>query len=136
MYKTFIFFFLLSYNLLSQTSIGKTEGAEIIQNENYYEVIFKTVDNKFSSFYIRREVEGKDGLGELKKYVLLLFKNHQENDFLLQFVDDSVLLIYKNEKVQMIKWKDHYSEKRECSQWFSFLDYLELFGLAPKKGTF
>lgn len=122
--------------MLGQTSIGKTEGAEIIQNEDFYEVIFKTTDNKFSSFYIRRGEEGRDGLTALKRYVFLLFKNQQEDDFLLQFVDDSVLLIYRDKKVQMVRWKGHYSEKRECSQWYSFSSYMDLFGLAQKKGTF
>lgn len=136
MYKTLFFLLLVSFNTIGQTSIGRTEGAEIIQNEDYYEIILKTTDNQFSSFYIKRKEENNDGLDALKKYVFLLFKNQKESDFLLKFVDDSVLLTYKDGKVQMVKWQGHYSERRECSQWFSFSNYLELFGLAQKKSAF
>ncbi len=122
--------------LFAQEPIGKIEGVEILQYEDKYEIIFKTQKGHFTSIYIDKNPIGEDSYEVLKKYIILLFKNKEENDYLLQFKDDSVLLIYKDNKLMIEKWENHYSEKRSSSLWYTFKDFFQLFGLTENKISF
>ncbi|WP_417238845.1 hypothetical protein [Bizionia sp.] len=62
----------------------------------------------------------------LKTYVFRLFEA-KAGDYLLQFEFDSVLLVYDDNKVQMVLWKQHDGDNRFASKWFTKVDYLELF---------
>ncbi|WP_417859380.1 hypothetical protein [Xanthomarina gelatinilytica] len=39
-----------------------------------------------------------------------------------------MLLVYEDDKVQMILWRQHDGDQRFVSKWFGKTDYLELFG--------
>ncbi|MBW2962912.1 hypothetical protein [Mesonia aestuariivivens] len=117
--------------------MGKTQNAEISKSKEHYEVIFKTKEGKFSSFYIQNTAtDNDDGFLALKKAVFTLFKNPNKKDYLLQFLEDSVFLVYKDSKVKMEVWKGHDSDRREASLWLSYKAYLKLFGLVPQKNNF
>jgi hypothetical protein len=135
MCKLLFFLVLPSISLFAQKTIGKTEGAEILENDNHYEIIFKTSEENYSSFYIDKD-SSKIGIEVLKKYFFLLFSNKEKNSYLLQFKNDSVLLTNKDNKVRLEKWKNHNSDKSVTSQWFTFKDYLNLFKLNVNKNSF
>ncbi|WP_121667543.1 hypothetical protein [Mesonia aquimarina] len=56
--------------------------------------------------------------------------------FLLQLEDDSLYLVYRKDKVRIEIWAKHDSNNRKFSQWYSYAEYLQLFGLAPNKNSF
>jgi len=65
-------------------------------------------------------------LDAFKTYVFRLFEA-QGGDYLLQFEFDSDLLVYEENQVQMVLWKQHDGDNRFASKWFTKVDYLELF---------
>lgn len=132
MLKLVFIFFLFSMFMSAQTVIGKVNGASVTLEDARYEVIFQSEeDNNYMSFYMNQGEGNEDGLTALKTYVFKLFEE-QAGDYLLQFVDDSVLLVYKNNKVQMVLWKQHNGDQRYASKWFAKTDYLVLFGEISK----
>lgn len=131
MYKLAIPFLIFSSVTFGQALIGQTEGANITLEDKHYEVIFQTVENRYASFYMSINDNIEDDFSALKKYVFLLFQN-KKGDFLLQFKDDSVFLIYKNKKVQMVIWRYHNGDERFSSKWFTYIQCLDLFG-EPKE---
>ena len=84
-----IIFLLVNPLLFSQQIIGDIDGVQILNNEDHYEVIFKTQKGHFSSFYINKD-SSKNGYEALKKYIFLLFSSREKNEYLLQFKKDSV----------------------------------------------
>ncbi len=127
MYKILIIIFLFGFNSFSQTVIGKTEGANIVLEDSRYMVTFQSNDGKYVSFYMPRSKNvDEDGLFALKKYVYLLFD--KKGDYLLQFEEDSIFLVYENNQVQMIIWRNHDSDNRTRSKGYTLLQFQELFG--------
>ena len=137
MCKTIFYLFVFfSLPIFSQQVIGEVAQAQILKDSSYYEVIFKNNSNEYSSFYIQKDPnKGTKGLTILKKHIFHLFKEPKKKDFLLQFVEDSVFLVYKDKKIKMEVWKGHDSDHRETSAWLSYTDYLHLFSVTPKKGN-
>jgi len=126
MYKLTFIFTLLSSISLSQTLIGKIDGASITLEDGNYEVIFQS-ESDYVSFYIYHGAGKENGFEALKMYVFRLFEE-KDSDYLLQFEHDSLLLVYEDDKVQMILWRQHDGDQRFVSKWFGKTDYLELFG--------
>lgn len=128
MYKIIIIIFLFGFNSFSQTVIGKTEGANIVLEDSRYMVTFQSNDGKYVSFYMPQSKNvDEDGLFALKKYVYLLFDN-KKGDYLLQFEDDSVFLVYEAEKIKMELWRRHNSDNKINSISFTSVQFQHLFG--------
>ena len=109
MRKTIFYLFVFfSLPIFSQQVIGEIAQAQILEDSTYYKVIFKNNSNEYSSFYIQKDsIEDNKGLTILKKHIFLLFKEPEKKDFLLQFVENSIFLVYKDKKVKMEVWKGH-----------------------------
>ena len=137
MKKSLLIIFLLSFNsiLFSQKVIGEIDGIQILGNDNYYEIIFKTPEEGYSSFYIENN-SSSNGYDILKKYIFQLFKSKEKDGYLLQFVEDSVLLKYNDNKVELEIWREHDGDIRINSKAYTLKDYLLLFGLSPTKNSF
>ncbi len=115
--------FLLSFNsiLFSQKIIGEIDGIQILGDENYYEIIFTTPEEAYSSFYIENN-SSPNGYDVLKKYIFQLFKSKIKDGYLLQFVEDSVLLKFKDNKVELEVWREHYGDIRINSKAYTLKD--------------
>ena len=107
----------------------------ILGDDDYYEIIFKTPEEDYSSFYIENS-SSLDGYDILKKYIYQLFKSKVKDGYLLQFVEDSVLLKYKDNKVEIEVWREHYGDIRINSKAYTLKEYLLLFGLSQTKNSF
>ena len=120
--------FLISSFVNAQTTIGEIEGVSITLEDGHYEVIFQSEAdaNDYVSFYMDQAEGTDDGLDALKRYVFRLFVK-KSGDYLLQFEFDSVLLVYDDNKVQMVLWRQHDGDNRFASKWFTKADFLELF---------
>ncbi|PZW42734.1 hypothetical protein LX95_01051 [Mesonia algae] len=70
--------------------MGEIQYAEISKSKEHYEVIFKTKEGKFSSFYIQNTSTINVGFLAFKKAIFTLFKNPNKKDYLLPFIEDSV----------------------------------------------
>lgn len=114
MYKIALIYFLFGINSFSQTLIGKSNGAILTLEDDQYELIFQTAEDKFVSFYMD-SADGESDFFAFKNYLYLLFKN-KKGDYLLQFTDNSLLLTYENEKVQLTLWRNHISDDKFCSR--------------------
>ncbi|PZD76449.1 hypothetical protein [Mesonia sp. K7] len=119
------------YPTQGQNIIGSTEGAELSYIEEEYELIYKTRENDLASLYMQEEE-----LKVLKSYIFRLFKEKEENDVLLQFLNDSVWLVYKDNTITLTRWVGHDSDNRQTSLGFSQTHYLKIFGLSRDKKTF
>lgn len=137
MKKSLFIIFLLSINsvLFSQKVIGEIDGIQILGDDDYYEIIFKTPEEDYLSFYIENS-SSLDGYDIFKKYIFQLFKSKEKDGYLLQFVEDSVLLKYKDNKVELEVWRGHDGDTRINSKAYTLKDYLLLFGLSPTKNSF
>lgn len=137
MYKFFILLLLLGFTAQSQELIGKIEGGEVFEAKEHYELIFKNkANNKYAYTYLTKNGKKENAYTVLKKFVFSLFNNPTKESFLLQLEDDSLYLVYKEDKVRMEIWTNHDSNKRKSSKWYTFIEYTQLFGLAPKKNSF
>ena len=83
-----------------------------------------------------KNVKKENAFTALKKYVFLLFDKPTKKSYLLQLEDHSLYLVYRENKVRMEIWAKHDSNKLKSSQWFTYAEYLHLFGLAPNKNSF
>ena len=137
MKKSLLIIFLLSFNsvLFSQKVIGEIEGIQVLGDEDYYEIIFKNAEEGYSSFYIENN-SSSNGYDILKNYIFQLFKSKEKDGYLLQFVEDSVLLKYKDNKVELEVWRGHDGDARINSKAYTLKEYLLLFGLSPTKNSF
>jgi len=135
MYRILITLFLFIHTTQEQKLIDKTQNAEILKSKEHYEVIFKTKEGKFSSFYIPNDPAYNGGFLAFKKTVFALFRQLSKKDYLLQFIEDSVFLVYKDGKLKMEVWKGHDSDRREAFLWLSYTDCLQLFSIASQKNT-
>jgi len=137
MKKSLLTIFLLSISsvLFSQKVIGEIDGIQILGDDDYYEIIFKTPEEAYSSFYIENN-SSPNGYDVLKKYIFQLFKSKVKEGYLLQFIEDSVLLKYKDNKVELEVWKENDGDIRINSKAYTLKDYLLLFGLSPTKNSF
>ncbi|WP_121667541.1 hypothetical protein [Mesonia aquimarina] len=136
-----IFFILLvgCYSPLAngQQTIGKIEGAEVFETKKHYELIFKNkAINKYTSAYLTKNGKKENAYTVLKRYVFSLFDNPTIKSYLLQLEDDSLYLVYKDKKVRIEIWRNHNSNNRKSSQWYSYAEYLQLFGITLDKNTF
>ena len=132
-------YILLFFNLsiFSQEIIGKNDQVQIFEDSLYYEVIFKNTSETYSSFYIHKNsLEDRKGIDILKKYILLLFEEPNRKDFLLQYGEDSVFLVYKEKMVKMEIWKRHDSDRVEASDYLTYTDYLSLLTRSPEEKKF
>ena len=132
-------YLLLFFNLsiFSQEIIGKNDQVQIFEDSLYYEVIFKNTSETYSSFYIHKNsLEDRKGIDILKKYILLLFEEPNRKDFLLQYGEDSVFLVYKEKMVKMEIWKRHDSDRVEASDYLTYTDYLSLLTRSPEEKKF
>ena len=133
--KYFIIVILFHFNCIfcfAQLEVRKIDGAELYEAPTYYEVIFKTTQEDFVSFYLEKAPPaGEDHLIVLKKYIFQLFKQPEQKDFLLQFDDFSLYLVYEDKRVCIEVW-----EARERSRAYSYAEYLQLFGISNIKRTF
>ncbi|MBB4119907.1 hypothetical protein GGR32_002219 [Mesonia hippocampi] len=121
---------------MAQESSKGIEGVEILNYEKNYQVIFKTQQGGFSSFYLNKNLEQINEYQIFKKYIFLTFNLEKNKGYLLQFEDNSIFIIYKDKRVKFELWREHNSDKRETSLWYSISDYLKLFNLLPKKNSF
>ncbi|WP_019038348.1 hypothetical protein [Psychroflexus tropicus] len=118
----------------SQNIIGKIEGAQLLEHQEFYELIIKGDSGDYTSLYINKpSIDKTRFMSKFKKHVFRLFSEEEKNDFLLQFSNDSVYLIYENGKVKMEIWEKHNSDNRKSSRWFDYSEYLKLFGLTLNK---
>ena len=60
----------------------------------------------------------------------------EQKDFLLQFDDFSLYLVYEDKRVCIEVWEAHDSDSRERSRAYSYAEYLQLFGISNIKRTF
>ena len=137
MKKSLLIIFLISINsvLFSQKVISEIDGIQILGDDDYYEIIFKTAEEGYTSFYIENN-SSSNGYDILKKYIFQLFKSKEKDGYLLQFVEDSVLLKYNDNKVKLEVWREHYGDARISSKAYTLKEYLLLFGLSPTKNSF
>jgi|GEM_PF-4085416 len=137
MKKSLLIIFILSFNsiLFSQNVIGEIDDIEILGDDDYYEIIFKTKEEGYTSFYIENN-SSSNGYDILKKYIFQLFKSKEKDGYLLQFVEDSVLLKYKDNKVELEVWRGHDGDTRINSKLYTLKEYLLLFGLSQTKNSF
>ena len=98
---------------------------------------FLKLHKKILFFYLEKAPPaGEDHLIVLKKYIFQLFKQPEQKDFLLQFDDFSLYLVYEDKRVCIEVWEAHDSDSRERSRAYSYAEYLQLFGISPVKRTF
>ena len=69
-------------------------------------------------------------------YLQYVFEQSKQKDFLLQFDDFSLYLVYENQKIFIEVWEAHDSDLRERSRAYSYAEYLQLFGISNIKRTF
>lgn len=138
--KYFIVVILFHFNCIfcfAQLEVSKIEGTELFERPTYYELIFKTVQEDFISFYLEKAPPAdEDELSVLKTYIFKLFEQPEQKDFLLQFDDFSLYLVYDDKKICIEVWKAHDSDLRKRSSAYSYAEYLQLFGISPVKRTF
>lgn len=121
----------------AQQEVRKIDGAELYEAPTYYEVILKTTQEDFVSFYLEKALPAdEDELSVLKTYIFKLFEQPEKRDFLLQFDDFSLYLVYEDNKVCIEIWQTHDSDSRERSRTYSYAEYLQLFGINNIKRTF
>ena len=136
-YIAVILFHFFCIFCFAQQEVRKIEGAELYEEPTYYEIIFKTAQEDFISFYLEKAPPAdEDQLSVLKTYIFKLFEQPEQKDFLLQFDDFSLYLVYEDKKVCIEIWETHDSDLRKRSCAYSYAEYLQLFGLSPVKRTF
>ena len=121
----------------AQQEVRKIDGAELYEAPSYYEVIFKTTQEDFVSFYLEKApLADEDELSVLKTYIFQLFEWPEQKDFLLQFDDFSLYLVYEDKKISIEVWKAHDRDLRKRSRAYSYAEYLQLFGISNIKRSF